>query len=67
MNNLFLIRTVNFDGSDHFYLYVAETGKEAAKKALDRFEGQIYTAYPYPLYEVNGYEVKLIKKEATNE
>ena len=63
MKKLFLVKTLTYDGSDPVFLYVNETDKEAANRA---FVDSVYSVFPCEIAEVDGYEVKLVKKEGND-
>ena len=67
MKKLFLVKTLTYDDSDPTYIFATETEQEAAKRAYERLEGQVYAVYPCEVIEVDGYEIKLVKKEESNE
>lgn len=67
MKKLFLVRTLTYDDSDPTYIFATETEQEATKRAYERLEGQVYGIYPNEITEVDGYVIKLIKKEEVNE
>lgn len=67
MKKLFLVKALTYDSFDPCFLYIAETEQEAGNRAYERLEGQVYSIFPTEITEVDGYVIKLIKKEEVNE
>lgn len=67
MKKLFLVKALTYDNFDPSFLYIAETEQEAGNRAYEHLEGQVYSIFPHEITEVDGYEIKLVKKEVTNE
>lgn len=67
MKKLFFVRALTYDNSDPIYIFATETEQEATKRVYERLEGQVYAVYPCEITEVDGYEIKLVKKEESNE
>ncbi|MBR5172495.1 MAG: hypothetical protein IKW14_03755 [Phascolarctobacterium sp.] len=66
MKKLFFVKALTYDNFDPSFLYIAETEQEAGNRAYERLEGQVYSIYPNEITEVDGYEVKLVKKEGND-
>lgn len=66
MKKLFLVKALTYDNFDPSFLCVTETEQEASKWVYERLEGQVYGIYPNEITEVDGYEVKLVKKKGND-